>query len=44
MACGPGCGNSYSWSAGIGVDTVNDKLHVAYPGSPIPVITYDRLP
>ncbi len=44
MTCSPGCGNSSSWSAGIGVDTVNNKLHVAFPGSPIPVITYDRLP
>ncbi len=44
LACGPGCGNSYSWSAGIGIDTVNNKIHVAFPGSPIPVITYNRLP
>jgi hypothetical protein len=44
LTCPSTCGNSYSWSAGIGVDTVSNKVHVAFPGSPIPVITYDRLP
>ncbi len=37
-------GLDYSWSAGIGVDTLTHRIHVAFPGSPIPVISYDRLP
>jgi hypothetical protein len=32
------------WSAGIGVDVGAGRIHVAYPGSPIPVATFDRLP
>ncbi len=37
-------GLDYSWSAGIGVDTLTGRIHVAFPGSPIPVLSYDRLP
>lgn len=42
--CSASCGNPNSWSAGIGVDTVDHKIHVAFPGSPAPVISFDRLP
>ncbi len=44
LTCAGSCGNTNAWSAGIGVDTMANKIHVAFPGSPIPVITYDRLP
>ncbi len=44
LTCPGTCGNAYAWSAGIGLDTIANKIHIAFPGSPIPVITYDRLP
>jgi hypothetical protein len=44
LGCSGACGNNYAWSAGIGVDTTANKIHIVYPGTPIPVITYDRLP
>jgi hypothetical protein len=44
LTCAPGCGNSNYWSAGMGVDVAAGRIHVAYPGAPIPVVTFDRLP
>lgn len=44
LTCAPGCGNSNYWSAGLGVDVAAGRIHVAYPGAPIPVVTFDRLP
>jgi hypothetical protein len=49
LTCPASCGNIYSWSAGIGVDTTTGKIHVAFPSAgafdtQFPVITYDRLP
>ena len=39
------CGDPfYAWSAGIGVDTVASKIHIPFPGHPIPELTFDRLP
>ncbi len=40
----PGFGSVNFWSAGIAIDPVGGRIHVAYPGSPIPVVTFDRLP
>ncbi len=42
LVCGQ-CGNANFWSAGLAVDAAAGRIHVAYPGSPIPVITFDRL-
>lgn len=44
LRCAGACGNTEVWSAGVAIDTVSNKIHVAFPGSPIPIITYDRLP
>lgn len=44
LTCSPGCGNANYWSAGLGVDPATGSIHVAYPGTPIPVVTFDRLP
>ena len=43
LRCGA-CGTTEFWSAGVAVDTVTNRIHVAYPGNPIPLITFDRLP
>lgn len=44
LGCSAACGNLNYASAGIGVDATLGVIHVAYPGNPIPVLTYDRLP
>jgi DNA-binding beta-propeller fold protein YncE len=44
LGCPSPCGNSNFWSAGLGIDAATGRIHVAYPGTPIPIITYDRLP
>ena len=44
LGCPSPCGNSNFWSAGLGIDAATGRIHVAYPGTPIPVVTYDRLP
>jgi DNA-binding beta-propeller fold protein YncE len=44
LGCPGQCGTTEFWSAGLGVDVTAGRIHVAYPGNPIPVITFDRLP
>ncbi len=44
LVCPGQCGNANFWSAGLAVDAAAGRIHVAYPGSPVPVITFDRLP
>lgn len=40
----PGFGSSNYWSAAIAVDPSAGLIHVAYPGSPIPLATFSRRP
>jgi DNA-binding beta-propeller fold protein YncE len=44
LGCDARCGNANYWSAGLAIDEGAGLIHVAYPGSPIPVVTFDRLP
>lgn len=44
LGCIGPCGNANYWSAGLSVDVGAGLIHVAYPGQPIPVVTFDRLP
>ncbi len=44
LGCPGRCGSNEFWSAGVGVDVVAGRIHVAYPGDAIPVISFDRLP